>query len=359
MCRSYVARWAGLVCLVCAWNIPTHAIDKQRTQDKQADDKPKQDSPLLLKEKFHSEFDFFLKGATFSPDGKLLAAGDQKAKIVVWEVSSWKEKLNLRPSTALASLTFDHNGRQIIATIASKKPFESETKSWDIATGREALLVDGKNAGGGIVFHPDGKQLAMAVGIGSIQFRNAESWELRRTLSPHFVAITDLLFSPDGKTIASASTDKTIKISDTQSGEELKTLKGHEGGVNGISFSPSGKWIASASRDKTVRIWNTKSGDVVRTIPLKATPTKVAFSPDGKWLAVGIGGGTTGVLSIRDAVTGREVLVVKNQTYGCNSLIFNRDGTLLASACGRFVTVWEVSENKGAAISKDLPGAKQ
>ncbi|MGH9855001.1 MAG: WD40 repeat domain-containing protein, partial [Blastocatellia bacterium] len=99
----------------------------------------------------------------------------------------------------------------------------------------------------------------------------------------HGGAVNDIAFSPDGKTLASGSDDETIRLWDAQTGELKRTLSGQGEEVTAIAFSPDGKMIASASGDliwllpdlsrtvkrkpvSEVKLWETETGKLVRTL---------------------------------------------------------------------------------------------
>jgi WD40 repeat protein len=128
----------------------------------------------------------------FSPDGRLLASGGDKAvRGRVPAIGQW------RP-------------------LASSGAEDNETvRLWDPATGQQLRTMTGH----------DGKVFGVA-------------------------------FSPDGRLLASGGGDNTVRLWDPATGEHRGTLAGHDDPVFGVAFSPDGRLLATASYDKTVRLWD-------------------------------------------------------------------------------------------------------
>jgi WD40 repeat protein len=57
----------------------------------------------------------------------------------------------------------------------------------------------------------------------------------------HGGAVNDIAFSPDGKTLASGSDDETIRLWDAQTGELKRTLSGQGEEVRRLPFRPMGR----------------------------------------------------------------------------------------------------------------------
>jgi WD40 repeat protein len=103
----------------------------------------------------------------FSPDGFLLAAGDDLGNIAVWNVADWSRR-------ALVKLSH--------ATV------------W------------------GLGFSPDGRTLAAACGDAKVRLLDPMSGQFLLALEGHNQRVNAVAFSPDGLTLASASHDRTIKL---------------------------------------------------------------------------------------------------------------------------------------------------
>ena len=291
-----------------------------------------------------------------SSDGKLMALAGKDGRAVVWDLSTGKEKVAFETGGWVSRVAFDPAGRRLVGGI-SRSGLKTDTwnlKFWDSESGRESFSFMTGSAVSEVIFHPIKKQIVTLGERGVLEFRDAETFAVRRSLRPHRLGVTQILFSPDGKKLATSSVDGTVKITEDASGEELITLKCQQS-VQGIAFHPTGKFIASAGLGgikagvdgiKTpggVKIWNTENGELVRTLDSPAAATRVAYSPDGKFLAIG----GSGKVTIRDAEMGRELAVTEDEGWACSGLAFNPEGTLLVAAFGGTVKVWEISPPAG------------
>jgi WD40 repeat protein len=195
---------------------------------------------------------------TFSPDGRLLAAGTGGGA-VIWDTTTW-EKVGapLKGTTSpVPSVAFGRDSRRLITAGASQRV----AQLWDVS--------------------------ARAV---------------THTLRGHGSPVNGVAFSPDGKLIATGSNDQTVKVWDAATGKEIRTLSGHDGYVRRVAFSPGGRYLASASWDSTVKVWDLTTGLEVCTLRGHAGHVwGVAFSPDGKRLASASGYADKGEVKVWDA----------------------------------------------------------
>ena len=95
-----------------------------------------------------------------------------------------------------------------------------------------------------VVFHPDGRQLAVATWGGPVLLLDAES---RRELLVLQAQANSLAFSPDGRRLATGSWDRLVRLWDVATGRQAVTLHGHTGDVEGVAFSRDGRrWFRVA-----------------------------------------------------------------------------------------------------------------
>lgn len=104
-----------------------------------------------------------------------------------------------------------------------------------------------------------GKLVASArqIGIGvspDIELFDADTAELRATLTGHSGSVMDMAFTADGKRLISASLDGTTRLWDCESGQELAKLEGHAGGVRFVRLIRNDQYALTAGEDGTLRI---------------------------------------------------------------------------------------------------------
>ncbi|MBC8003019.1 MAG: hypothetical protein H7X97_10575 [Opitutaceae bacterium] len=151
----------------------------------------------------------WIRSASFSPDGRLLAVACWDDSVSVWDVKSavLRQKLN-------------------VAT-----------------NGMES-----------VVFSPDNGTMASAGERSSVKLWNLQTGEVRM-LEGHNASVRCLAFAANGRFLASGSSDKTVRIWDPVSGNAKLAIESGQGQVLAIAFSPNGQLLATGSDTKLAAIW--------------------------------------------------------------------------------------------------------
>ncbi|MGH7227374.1 MAG: WD40 repeat domain-containing protein, partial [Gemmataceae bacterium] len=161
------------------------------------------------------------KNIALSPDGKLVAVGQEKA-IVLWDLISGKEVRRLAQADAFG-VAFSPDGKILAA--GGDDPV---IHLWDLGTGKKIAQFDWK--------------------------RNPTS-------------VTVLAFTPDGKTlIAGQKFDSKIGLWDVASGKKRQEHDAKSGAIFTFALSPDGAMLATGSRKGGIPLWNVKTGELVRKL---------------------------------------------------------------------------------------------
>jgi WD40 repeat protein len=207
-----------------------------------------------------------VRGAAFSPDGKLLATQDEEGQLLLWDLAG--------------------------------------------GGGWRALAGRGPAQGGErpVAFSPDSATLASAGADGEVFLWDVKGGKLRDTRMLHKGRVRALAWSPRGRVIASGGEDQVVRLWEATTGKVLHTLSGFPGEVWAVAFAPDGKRLAAAGGWGAVRLHDADTGRLVRPLPGATVPLlSLSWSPDGKRLA---GGGELATTHVWDVETGRTAAVL-------------------------------------------------
>jgi len=197
-----------------------------------------------------------VRSIAFSPDGKLLASGNEDSMIHLWDVVN-KRELEVLPHehrAAISALVFSPDGKLLLSGSE-----DNTIRLWDVATRQSVgVLAEHQGPVRSIALSPDGKWLASGSEDSTIRLWNIETRQSRGIFFPdHKDTVRSVAFSPDGKLLASGSKDNTVRLWDVATRRQLGTsLTGNKDTVRSVVFSPDGKWLASGSQDGALELWD-------------------------------------------------------------------------------------------------------
>ena len=210
--------------------------------------------------------------AAHTPLRNLIACGDSKGRLYVWDMRTGDVRCVLTHSLPLEGnwdddynhislLIFSHDGKHLVSV-----PSSSGTMAnlWDIDTGKEIHGFRDKPVDT-VAFSPCGHKIACCM-VKKIRLWDIDSCRTFLTL-PHDSYPNALTFSPCGKYLASGlwwnpsvKTEKVpIRLWEVATGENIATFWGHPTDVQDLAFSPDSTLLASGSFDGTILLWDLKS----------------------------------------------------------------------------------------------------
>jgi WD40 repeat protein len=227
----------------------------------------------------------------FSHDGKLVAAGFESQRILLWNVASGQRIPTIfAGSSDISSLAFSPDGR-LLATGGD----DGKTRLWDVSSGQllKTLPVPANSQGNTVVaFSPDGRLLA--AGSTTIMVWSVATGALISPFpqSTRIVEVTSLAFSGDVLAFSSETTATSnanaITLWDTSGHAKPRTLASQDSLIYSISFSPDGRTLAAATDPGIIQQWDVASGK--KHDDIQGTNEQVvAFDPQGHTLASGGG----------------------------------------------------------------------
>lgn len=266
-----------------------------------------------------SHYDFVFATAV-SPDGKFLATAGRDHVVKLWDTQNWREQVTIKGhSNSIISVAFAPDG-QSLATAS----IDTTAKIWPLTPmlNRQRLTTD-EVAGvqtlrpSGVIlqplaFAPDGQRLIAVSSItqseGLINYgEGLRLWNLTTRadslkLGAEGTALRAATFSTDGRQIITGDAKGAIQFRDAATGQLLRTLTGQSGEIIQLAVSPDGRWLAAGSTEQGVTLWELATGRMVYTHNLPAPVLSVAFAPDGQRLAAV---GYNSQVDLWDAATGR------------------------------------------------------
>ncbi len=323
----------------------------------------------------------------WSPDGTRLASASNDGLIKIWDTVNLQQIGEPFRHAGLTAVDWTLDGGRFVLASASE---DGTIQIWD---GRSAAINAHPKTIRSLAWKNDGTVLASASDDGTVRLwrraGNQELWSMAgnpevsldpATISGHDRAVRAVAWSPDGSRLATGSDNGIVRIWDTGDcqalGEPLMRGTGH------LEWNPEGRRLASMYSGKIVNVWDVATGVTILskrvehnsvdsmswgaqtdTLALAADGkvylwnpdreaefdepiegfsekgvNELAWSPDGSILACGIVDGKIQLWNGSKITTSHE-----SHDGQVNHLAWNRAGTMVASASGDGVRVWNAT----------------
>ena len=327
----------------------------------------------------------YYKAVAVSKDGNTFATGHQDGRIYLSDSTTGKLLASFRGHQRVSesvkaivgradkqpqdqevlALAFSPDGKMIASGNEVKT-----VQLWDTQTrSKHATLKGHKEWVTAVAFSADGKTLASGDGVKVIKLWDVGTGRERATLIGHTNNINALTFAPEGTPVysgclASGSTDGTIRFWDPDTGQELTTFTaGHTEWIKAVAFAEDGTTLSTAAFNGTVEIWSLKTAQVLTTFTKAAGDLAgaVAFSQDATYFASrGSAGfwafnpldlesrghiGAHNKIQLWDITTGKEIPGPWQDTKDrANALAFSLDKKILVAGRGRQgIHAWDLN----------------
>jgi WD40 repeat protein len=333
---------------------------------------------------------------SFSPDGKMLAAGTSEGSVLVWTMAGQSLVARIPAPQPVTSVTWDGSGRVAdsgadgTATIwtlptpvllTSNKAANvayspngsviavggTNVELWNAAT--HALLATQALPGvNGLSFSPDGRYLAAALGDGMVQVMDAAT--LAPLGDPFRVTASgsaeSVAFSPDSRVLATGSDDGSVRsFSMANPGHPalLSKVRDSTAQVYTVAFAPDGTTLAAASTDDKTWLWNVsnpaspqRAGTALDG--LSSYAIALAFSPDSELLAVGSADKTVHLWNVANPANPIQVgAPLTGPSGSVRGAAISPDGTTLAvGSTDGSVWLWNISQPARPTLIATLAG---
>jgi WD40 repeat protein len=288
---------------------------------------------------------------TFSPDGNLLATGNGKGNIFLWNVENREYVATLSGHIDwVRTVVFTPDGKTLISGGDDKT-----IRIWDIETQQCTRILEGHEEDVlALAITSDGKVLASSGADQTIRIWDLARYDCLKILRSHENWIWSLAFSANNTYLASGSNDQSIRIWDINTYQCLNILTGHTGGIESLSFSPDHQWLASSSRDRTIRLWDLQTFKTTHILTGHTRDVRsVAFHASSKILA---SSGYDRTIRLWDIDNQSCIYVFKEHTDVVPSISFRGKDTLLASGSfDQTIRLWDIQDQQCIHVFRSHP----
>lgn len=276
----------------------------------------------------------------YSPDGTRLATVSEGGAVVMWDAVTGAR------FEILDFFQIDSNHR--IAFSADSKvlavEFSSRMLLWDVETCEQITKLITK--------------VPETLNIGSIPYSvvteaSDNGWTLMDTTAsgPQTFPYEQGKFislNAAGILAVINNDENNVRLVDAQTGDTLHTLGGHTRALTGVDFSADNITLVSGSRDGSMRLWNTTTGELLHVLNEPwGEIESVAFNLDGTLLA----SATKSRVRLWDPVTGDVVHTFEGYTAGDSyfggellAVAYSPDGTTLAGGgADSTISLWDAT----------------
>ncbi len=290
----------------------------------------------------------------FAPDGKILATGDTKGLVRLWEFPSGKELLHVEEAHSVRYLAIPADGKSLVVVHDSEKRREITVRVRDLDTCKLISHFAGQEGYvDGITLSPDGKTLATAD-----RDKTVRLWDLKTGKATKELTVEDnplrICYSSDGKTLFigfsgrhliawELTKDKSETLLEfpimDQSLARGVTELGTTGGGNMISLSGTDSLMMWARNNEK---WLPSFRANPRAFWYGQSWGRSWFSADGYNMATHYQGGN-GSITLIEAGTGLSRLEWSLGSERFFDCAFSPDGRYLAVAEGKSVKIWKLT----------------
>ncbi len=218
-----------------------------------------------------------------SPDGSILASGDDDGVARVWNFPGGLPVMGLKGHVAPIRAISVHHAQHLLASGSE----DGSIRLWNWQTGQCChTIADADGAVSALTIDRDAQRVISGHANGRIRVWHTATGRLAATFPGHDGAVTCV--AADGRAFMSGGADHTVRVWSFDHERELRIFEGHSGCVTAGALSADGTMIVSGSADCSIRVWSVPEGRVVKTLREgNAEISALALSANGRMLVSG------------------------------------------------------------------------
>ncbi len=230
-----------------------------------------------------------------SPDGQMIAVGDEGGGVQVWDVASGDR---LAQVGGVRDAAFSPSGQELATSgfpgvqrwsMPRGEPLDTYRGHQDwvnaLAYAREPNLILSGSGGA------RGGQSARLWDPATGETRWSEDWD---------ATIRSVALTPDASLAAWGDTVGHIEVVASGARESVASIDSEAGNVTALDFGPSAERLASAHADGTARLWSARGGQALGVYEGGEWIEDLQWSPEGSLIAIGDRQGRLRILSAED-----------------------------------------------------------
>ena len=225
----------------------------------------------------------------FHPKLNLVATAGDDAWIKLWDASTFELKHGWKADNSVRGMAFSPDNKVLVAGDRGGR-----IHVYDIETGEEVRKHSHDGAILGLDFSPDGKSIVTVGSDKTVRVFDATTFEVRQNLVGHEGPIYNVAFSHEGPFIASVGWKSDVWVWNSETGENVLKLDGDGGDNWGVSFlGKRSSHLVVGNQDGSVMVWRLENGRHVATFHGHSAPVHdIALDRERKRIATSSRDGT-------------------------------------------------------------------
>jgi len=300
--------------------------------------------------------------ARYSPDGNLVASGDQTGTVRIWNtqiIQGTIHKLKLEKRAlggAISDIAWSPDSKVIVVVGTGK---EKMGDVFDVESGASRGGITGHSKTITTCDYRPTKPLFIATGSEDfgVAWHEGPPFKYVSLHSEHTNFVNCVRFSPDGRLFLSVGQDKAGHFFNGETGQKVSSFDastGHKGGVYACSWSPDGTQVLTCSGDKTCKIWDVSTGKAVTTFQFGTAveDMQVGCLWQGPYL---VSLDLRGHLNYLDPSSpSHPAKVIKGHNKSIESVAYHRgSNTIYSGSYDAVVTRWNESTGENEQVGGD------